>query len=62
MIFEIQRSGCQDFLFNGVTVERQDLFRYLGFVFHATKSMAHGVDYLVAPVKKAVHTIMILSV
>ena len=53
--FETQRSGCQDFLFNGVTVERQDPYRYLGFVFHATKSMAHGLEYLVAAAKKAVH-------
>ena len=52
MIFGTQMSGCHTFLFNGVTVERQKQYRYLGLVFHDTKSMAHGVDYLLA---KAVH-------
>jgi len=36
-------------------VERHEEYRYLGFVFHATKNMAYGVEYLVAAGKRAVH-------
>ncbi len=54
MIFEARKSDCKEFVFSGATVERRDEYRYLGFVFHATKNMAHGVGYLVAAVKKAV--------
>ncbi len=43
------------FVFSGTTVERHDEYRYLGFVFHATKNMAYGIEYLVAAAKTAVH-------
>ena len=55
MIFEARKSDCKDFVFSGTTVERRDEYRYLGLVFHATKNMAYGVEYLVAAAKKAVH-------
>ncbi len=55
VIFEARKSDCKEFGFNGTAVERHDEYRYLGFVFHATKNMAHGVEYLVAAAKKAVH-------
>ncbi len=55
VIFEARKSDCKEFVFSGTTVERHDEYRYLGFVFHATKNMAHGVEYLVAAAKKAVH-------
>ncbi|DBB13728.1 TPA: hypothetical protein ACH3X3_000737 [Trebouxia sp. C0006] len=48
-------SDCKEFVFSGTPIERHDEYRYLGFVFHATKSMAYGVEYLVAAAKKAVH-------
>ena len=38
------------------SVERHAKYRYLGFVFHATKNMAYVIDHLVAAGKKAVHT------
>ncbi len=53
--FEARKSDCKEFVFKGTSVERRDEYRYLGFVFHATKNMAHGVEYLVAAAKKAVH-------
>ncbi len=55
VIFEARKSDCKQFDFSGTTVERHDEYRYLGFVFHATKNMAYGVEYLVAAAKKAVH-------
>ncbi len=55
VIFEARKSDCKEFVFSGTTVERHDEYVYLGFVFHATKSMAYGVEYLVAAGKKAVH-------
>ena len=55
VIFEARKSDCKDFVFSGTTVERRDEYRYLGLVFHATKNMAYGVEYLVAAAKKAVH-------
>ena len=51
---EARKSDCKEFVFHGTTVERHDEYRYLGFVFHATKNMARGVEYLVAAAKKAV--------
>ncbi len=51
--FEARKSDCKKF--SGTTVERHDEYRYLAFVFHATKNMADGVEYLVAAGKKAVH-------
>jgi len=55
VIFEARKSDCKEFVFSGTTVERHDEYRYLGFVFHATKNMAYGVEYLVDAGKKAVH-------
>ena len=55
VIFEARKSDCKKFVFSGTPIERHDEYRYLGFVFHATKNMAYGVEYLVAAAKKAVH-------
>ena len=55
MISAARRSDCKAFVFRGTTAERHDEYRYLGFVFHATKNMAYGVEYLVDAGKKAVH-------
>ena len=55
VIFETRRSGCQDFMYDGTLVQRQDSYKYLGFTFHATKSMAYGVGFLVAAARKAMH-------
>ena len=55
VIFETRRSSCQDFTYNGIHVDREDSYKYLGFTFHATKSMAYGVGFLVAAAKKAMH-------
>ncbi len=53
VILEARKSDCKQFVFGGTTVERHDEYRYLGFVFHATKNMAYGVEHLAAG-KKAV--------
>ena len=55
LIFEARKSDCKEFVFSGTPVEQYDEYRYLGFVFHATKNMAYGVEYLVVAAKKAVH-------
>jgi len=55
VICEARMSDCRELVFSGTTVERHDEYRYLGFVFHVTKNMAYGVEYLVAAGKKAVH-------
>lgn len=55
VIFERRRSSCQDFVYDGISVERQDSYKYLGFTFHAIKNMAYGVGFLVAAAKKAMH-------
>ena len=57
VIFETRHSGCQEFIYNGIPVERQTSYKYLGFTFHATKNMAYGVNYLVAAAKKAMHAL-----
>ena len=41
IIFEHTESSCQDFIFNADVVERVQTYKYLGFEFHATKSLAH---------------------
>ncbi len=38
VIFEARMSFCREFAFSGTTVERHDEYRYLGFVFDATKN------------------------
>ena len=56
MFSKALKSGCENFFFNGTVVEEHHQeYRYLGFVFHATKSMVDGIDHLVAAGKKAVH-------
>lgn len=55
VVFENRRSDCRDFVLDGKVVERVDSYRYLGFAFHATKSMAYGARLLVSAAKKAVH-------
>ena len=42
-------------MFNGNEVERVQSYKYLGFEFHATKSLAHGVSKLVSAASKAMH-------
>ena len=37
MVFEPRRSNVADFVLNGAVVERGKSYKYLGFVFHATK-------------------------
>ena len=49
------RARCQAFMFNGNEVERVQSYKYLGFEFHATKSLAHGVSKLVSAANKAMH-------
>lgn len=55
VVFETRRSDCTDFIFNAKPVERVDSYRYLGFTFHATKSLTYGAGQLVSAAKKAVH-------
>lgn len=55
VIFETRHTDCQEFIYNGISVERQSSYKYLGFTFHATKNMAYGVSFLVAAAKKAMH-------
>ena len=49
------RAKCQAFTFNGNEVERVQSYRYLGFEFHATKNLSHGVSKLVSAASKAMH-------
>ena len=55
VVFETRRSDCAPFVFQGKVVERVEEYRYLGFVFHATRNMAYGAEFLVAAAKKAMH-------
>ncbi len=49
------RAQCQAFMFNNNEVERVQSYKYLGFEFHATKSLAYGVSKLVSAANKAMH-------
>ena len=49
------RARCQAFTFNGNEVECVQSYKYLGFEFHATKNLSHGVSKLVSAANKAVH-------
>ena len=49
------RARCQTFTFNGNEVERVQSYKYLGFEFHATKNLSHGVSKLVSAANKAMH-------
>ena len=49
------RARCQTFTFNGNEVERVQSYKYLGFEFHATKNLSHGVSKLVSAATKAMH-------
>ena len=49
------RASCQAFKFNGSQVERAQSYKYLGFEFHATKALTHGVSKLVSAANKAMH-------
>ena len=46
-------SGMCDFRLNGAVVERVDRYKYLGFVFHATKGLHFGTEALLAVARKA---------
>ncbi len=50
------KAACQAFIFNSNEVERVETYKYLGFEFHATKNLAHGVLQLVSSAKKAMHS------
>ena len=50
------KAACQAFIFNSNEVERVETYKYLGFEFHATKNLAHGVSHLVSSAKKAMHS------
>ena len=49
------RARCQLFTFNGNEVERVQSYKYLGFGFHATKALAHGITKFVSAANKAMH-------
>ncbi len=51
------KAACQAFIFNSNEVERMESYKYLGFEFHATKSLAHGVSQPVSSAKKAMHSV-----
>ncbi len=53
VIFEARPSDVCDFLLNGAVVERLESYKYLGFVFHATRKLTFGTDALVATARKA---------
>ena len=55
VVFETRRSTCAEFAVNGKAVDRENSYRYLGFTFHATKSMTYGAGLLVTAAKKALH-------
>ena len=42
-------------VFQDRVVDRVEEYRYLGFVFHATRNMTHGAELLAAAAKKAMH-------
>ena len=49
------RAKCQAFKFNGNEVERVQSYKYFGFEFHATKTLAHGVSQLLSAANQAMH-------
>ena len=49
------RARYPAFTFNGDEVDRVQSYKYLGFGFHATKKLAHGVSELVSAANKAMH-------
>ena len=50
---ETEYSGVTDFVLNGAVVEMVNSYKYLGFIFHATKGLTFGTTFLVAAAKKA---------
>ena len=55
VVFESRRSDCAPFVYQDKEVDRVEEYRYLGFVFHATRNMAYGAGFLAAAAKKAMH-------
>ena len=53
VVFEPRRCDVADFVLNDAVVERGESYKYLGFVFHATKNMSVGTSFLVAAARKA---------
>ncbi len=53
VVFEAKHSHVADFVLNGAVVERGDSYKYLGFMFHATKGMSFGTGFLVTAARKA---------
>ena len=53
VVFEKQRSALCDLRLNGAVVECVDRYKYLGFVFHATKGLHFGTEALMAVARKA---------
>ena len=52
-VFKTQQSAVCDFRLNGAGVECVDNYKYLGFVFHATKGLHFGTEALTAVARKA---------
>ena len=46
VVFEARRSEVCNFMLSGAVVERVESYKYLGFVFHATKKLTVGTDAL----------------
>jgi hypothetical protein len=53
VVFEKHRSAAPEFTYKGTTIERVQLFRYLGLELHSTRGMAVAIDKLTAVGKKA---------
>ena len=53
VVFEPRRSDVAGFVLDGAVVERGESYKYLGFVFHATKNMSVGTSFLMAAARKA---------
>ena len=45
VVFESRRSDCAPFFLKGQGLGREEEYRYLGFVFHATRNMAYGQKF-----------------
>ena len=53
VVFEARRSDVLDLVLDSTFIKRVDSYKYLGFVFHATKDMKIGTAFLVAAARKA---------
>ena len=53
VIFEPRHTECQAFTFLGQTIERVDVFKYLGIAFHATRGLSCAMEQLCSAARKA---------